>query len=270
MNLKTVIVLFIAIFMVSCGAKKNAKTAEWNYMQNIEQIAKEAANKNIKNTIQPGDQLSIFVTAKDMDVVKPFNQNYSAYETTQSSVTGISSLSIPKNTGPTYLVNSQGIIDFPNVGQINTSLMTVEELKEKLENEISRYVKNPVVNIRLINFVVTVLGEVNRPGDYNIPNGQATIFNALGLAGDISMYGKKDQILIVRTENGEMTNTQINLKDANFINSPFFNLKQGDVIYVPSTEIKEQIAKQNPQTGIYLTIAGLAISSIAIILSVLK
>src|SRR5690606_16017787 len=121
----------------------------------------------------------IFVTAKNMEVVKPFNQ---AYYSSQNSISTTPSSS--NSTEKTYLVNSEGDIDFPILGAINTTDKTLEEVKNDLTQRITAYVKNPTVTVRLANFKVTVLGEVTRPGQYSLPEVNPTLLSAIGIAGD--------------------------------------------------------------------------------------
>ncbi|MCZ2085135.1 MAG: polysaccharide biosynthesis/export family protein [Flavobacteriales bacterium] len=231
-------------------------------MQNVEQIAIETAANSQISTIQKGDQLVVFVSSKDMEVVRPFNQNY--YN--NLAPTSVSS----PNTEKVYLVDSNGNIDFPVLGRLNTEGKTLEQFKSELTNLVSKYVKQPTVTIRLANFKVTILGEVNRPGQYSIPDAQTTLLNAIGLAGDLTLYGKRDDILMVRNENGQMTKARIDLMDSNFINSPYFSLKQGDVIYVSSNKTKEKISRQDPNTGIYIAIAGTVIGLAGIFITIFK
>ncbi|UHO39166.1 polysaccharide biosynthesis/export family protein [Chryseobacterium capnotolerans] len=267
-----ILAISLVFLLVSCKTNQNAQN-DLNYMQNIEQIAVESSAKNSDNIIQAGDQLVILITAKDMNVVKPFNQNYYSSEMIQgnsfagSNTPGQGNASI---SGPTYIVDRNGNIDFPIIGLLNTKDKSLVEFKDELKNKISQYVINPTINVRLANFKVTVLGEVNRQGDYTIANGQATILNALGLAGDLTMYGKRTDILVIRTENGTVTHGRVNLQDANLINSPYFHLKQGDAIIVSSNKTRDLLAKQNPNTGIYLTAVSIGITAIAVVVSLFK
>lgn len=264
--------IFIIFLLVSCKVKENAKN-DLNYMQNIENVAIEASSKNSNSTIQSGDQLVILITAKDMDVVKPFNQNYSSSELIQTnSLAGgnTPNQGLTAISGPTYIVDSEGNIDFPIIGKLNTTGKTLLDFKDKVRSEMTRYVINPTVSLRLANFKITVLGEVTRQGDYVVSNGQATILNALGMAGDLTAYGKRDNVLVIRTENGQISHGKINLQDANLINSPYYNLKQGDAIIVASTNTKDLASKQNPNTGLYLTAASIAITAAAVIVSLIK
>ncbi|MBB4806196.1 polysaccharide export outer membrane protein [Chryseobacterium defluvii] len=263
-----ILAILLVFLLVSCKTNQNAQN-DLNYMQNIEQAAIEASSRNSNSTIQVGDQLVILITAKDMDVVKPFNQNYSSSEIVQpNTMAGGNTPSQGTTTisGPTYTVDTEGDIDFPVLGKLSTTGKSLVEFKNELRDRMTRYIINPTVNVRLANFKITVLGEVNRQGDYTITNGQATIFNALGLAGDLTMYGKRDNVLIVRTEDGKVTHGRINLQDANLINSPYYNLKQGDAIMVYSNNTKDTLAKQNPNTGLYLTAISIAVTAVAVVI----
>lgn len=261
MNKKILISAISAVMLVtSCKTKE--MPSELNYMQNVEQMATETAQKNSSRTIQVGDQLMIFVSAKNMEVVRPFNQGY--YTTQNPAATPA------PNAEKLYLTDSEGAIDFPVLGRISTTDKTIEDVKSELTQRVSTYVKDPTVTVRLVNFKVTILGEVNRPGQYTVPEGQTTLLNALGLAGDLTIYGKREDILMVRNVDGIITKERINLMDANFVNSPYFQLKQGDVIYVSANQTKEKISRQDPNTNLYLAIAGTLIGLAGIFITIFK
>ena len=265
---RTTFLLFFGYLTFLTSCKTVDKANELNYMQNEEQIATEMSITNTRSTIQKGDKLVILVTAKNMDVVKPFNQDYFSSQNSVSSTSPASSSN--SNTEKTYLVNSDGTIDFPVIGAIETSNKTLEDLSGVLTSRISTYVKNPIVTVKLANFKVTILGEVGKPGQYTLTDINPTILNALGLAGDLTMYGKRDNILIVRNVNGETSKERLNLMDSNFINSPFYNLKQGDVIYVSANKTKEKTARLNPNTNIYIAVAGTIIGLAGIFITIFK
>lgn len=266
MNINKILLLFV-FFLALMACKTKDSTSELNYMQNIEEIATQEAIKNTVSTLQSGDQLVIVVTAKDMDVVKPFNQNYSSGEISHTS---LPSSNMPTQgqtniSGPLYTIDSNYEIDFPVLGKLNTSGKTLVEFKNDLRERLNHYIKNPSVNMRVTNYKVTVLGEVAKPGQYMIPDGQTTLLNALGLAGDLTMYGKRDDILIVRNENGHIIKDRINILKADFIQSPYYNLKQGDVIYVSPNQTKEKTAKLDPNMPIYISVAGIVVTILALV-----
>ena len=257
-----IIFSFVLFFLSSCSSKKKL-----DYLQNIESVALEASPKNAISTIQPNDQLVIMVTAKDMDVVKPFNQNFSSGQILQYSLPSGNALSQNQTStsGPTYMVDSQGNIEFPVIGKINTENKSTEELRDILKKEISKYVLNPQVSVKNTNYKITVLGEVNRPGTYNIPEAQTTVLEVLGLAGDLTIYGNREDILVLRNIDGTMTKERIDLTKADFINSPYFNLKQNDVIVVSPNETKQKTSRLDPNAGIYISVASIVVTILALI-----
>ena len=262
---KSIFVLLINLVFIllnSCTSKKKL-----DYLQNIESVALEASMKNAKSTIQPNDQLVIMVTAKDMDVVKPFNQNFSSGQILQYSLpsNNAPAQSQTSASGPTYMVDSQGNIEFPVIGKINTENKTTEELRDILKKEISKYVVNPQVSVRNTNYKITVLGEVNRPGTYNIPDARTTLLEVLGFAGDLTIYGNRTDVLVVRNIDGVMSKERIDLTKADFINSPYFYLKQNDVIIVSPNETKQKTSRLDPNTGIYISVASIVVTILALI-----
>ena len=262
---KSIFVLLINLVFIllnSCTSKKKL-----DYLQNIESVALEASMKNAKSTIQPNDQLVIMVTAKDMDVVKPFNQNFSSGQILQYSLpsNNAPAQSQTSASGPTYMVDSQGNIEFPVIGKINTENKTTEELRDILKKEISKYVVNPQVSVKNTNYKITVLGEVNRPGTYNIPEAQTTVLEVLGLAGDLTIYGNREDILVLRNIDGTMTKERLDLTKADFINSPYFYLKQNDVIIVSPNETKQKTSRLDPNAGIYISVASIVVTILALI-----
>ena len=261
-NIGVIILSLLFILLNSCTSKKKL-----DYLQNIESVALEASTKNAISTIQPNDQLVIMVTAKDMDVVKPFNQNFSSGQILQysSASNNLPTQNQVSTSGPTYMVDSQGNIEFPVIGKINTENKTTEELRDILKKEISKYVLNPQVSVKNTNYKITVLGEVNRPGTYNIPEAQTTVLEVLGLAGDLTIYGNREDILVLRNIDGTMTKERIDLTKADFINSPYFNLKQNDVIVVSPNETKQKTSRLDPNAGIYISVASIVVTILALI-----
>ena len=255
--------IFAVLALFSCKPKADTSS----YLQNIEDTAVQTSIQNAKSSIQVNDELMILVTAKDMDVVKPFNQNYSSRTTNQYTM---GSNNAPMNNqvvaeGPTYLVDSNGNITLNVIGEIKAAGLTLEQLKEDLKAKLSKYIINPIITIRLTNYKITVLGEVNRAGHYIIPDGKTTVLDALGLAGDLTIYGKRENVLVVRNINSEITKGRINLTDSNFINSPYYNLQQGDVIVVSPNETKQKQARLDPNAGIYISVASVILGLLTLI-----
>lgn len=253
--------------LFSCTARQ-----EINYMNDIDNISLENSIKNSRSTLQAGDQLIITVSAKDMDVVKPFNQTYSSNNTiNQYSIPSSNNLqqNVPAS-GPTYFVDTDGNIIFPQIGKVNTRNENIETFRTKLTDLIRAYVKDPVVDVKLVNFKVAILGEVVKPGTYVIPDGNATLLQALGFAGDMTTFGVRNNVLIVRNVDGQITKERVDITSAQFINSPYYYLKQNDMIYVQPNANREKQARVDPNTGLYISVASVIASLVIGVLALTK
>ena len=218
----------------------------------------DAAKTNLK--IQPNDLLTITVSAANIEAVQPFNL----------PVTSAPRVGEPGSVGgnmqlQTYLVDSDGNIEFPVLGTVHVSGLTRQELVEKLKQEISKYVQNPIVNIKIINFQVTVLGEVNRPGTFTVPDERLSLSKALGLAGDLTIYGRRDNVMILREIGDTKEYSYVDLTQSDFLNSPYYYLQQNDVVYVEPNSAQMQGASYNRNASVYISIASVLISLIVVI-----
>lgn len=221
------------LFLTSCKTNR-----QLNYMQDAEEQATEAAIANTSAQIQPGDLLAIEVTAQDMEAVIPFNNG----------------------TAANYIVQTDNSINFPVIGKISTEHQNIETFTQDLQDRMTKYIFKPTVTVRNMNYKVTVLGEVKSPGTFTLPDGQATVLSALGLAGDLTMYGERNNILIVRNENGKLTKHRFDITRSDFINSPYYYLKQNDVIYVNSNQTVAKQSLRDPNTTIYISVASILIT----------
>ncbi|MEM9526804.1 MAG: polysaccharide biosynthesis/export family protein [Bacteroidota bacterium] len=175
--------------------------------------------------IQPNDLLRIEVQSIDPEAALPFNQM-----TTGEGLAQMSAENRQLFRG--YLVDQDGFIDFPVVGRIGVEGRTLESLQEFIRTELQTYLKSPVVNARFLNLKVTVLGEVAQPGVVSLLNSRVTILEAIGLAGDLSDYANRSNILIVREEDGKRSYERLNLQADDVFTSPYYYLQQNDLIYI--------------------------------------
>lgn len=240
----------------SCVSRKKIA-----YFQNMEDLKSEvyAARSDLK--IQPNDLLTITVSAANIEAVQPFNL----------PVTTAPRLGQPGSVGgamelQSYLVDSDGNIEFPVLGTVHVAGHSRQELVEKLKKEIAVYVQNPIVNIKIINFQVTVLGEVNQPGTYTVPDERLSLIKALGLAGDLTIYGRRDNIMILRETGDTKEYKTIDLTQSDFLNSPYYYLQQNDVVYVEPNSAQMQGASYNRNASVYISIASVLISLIIVII----
>jgi polysaccharide biosynthesis/export protein len=172
--------------------------------------------------IQPDDLLEIGVYAEDPAAVAPFTLQGIGIRTKEEN----------NITGNNYLVDREGNIEFPVLGKIHLAGLNVEEARDSLKQRLMRYITKPIVNVRYLNFKFTVLGEVARPATYTLPESSVTVLEAIGLAGDLTNYGNRETILIIREQDGKREFGRVNLRDRSVFASRYFYLKQNDVVYV--------------------------------------
>ena len=205
--------------------------------------------------------LTIVVSAPEQAAAVPFNLTVVGGGDIASTEMRISGSPQLQN----YLVDEEGRINFPILGYIKAAGMTTSSFMQHLTQEIEAYVKDPIVNVRLVNFQVSVLGEVVQPGTFNIPNEHLSLPKALGLAGDLTIYGKRDNVLVMREENGLTTHKYLDLTDGEIINSTFYYLKQNDVVYVEPNSAQRQASSYNRNSSVYISIASVLVSLIVLI-----
>lgn len=243
--IKILFTVFLLQLVASCTSKK-----EIVYFQNLpEELAQlDSVQNNFR--IKPNDILNINVTAYDPSAVKPFNL-------VLQSTSGV----LAQNQG--YLTGADGYINFPVLGKIKAAGLTRAELGEKLTEQISEYILDPIVTINILNFKVSILGAVNSPGTFGVQGERLTLPEAISLAGDLSMYGKRDNILVLRENNGKKEYAYLDLRDAKIMESDFYYLQQNDLIYVEPNNA----AIQSP--GPFGTSARTIISIVSLLVSLI-
>lgn len=217
--------------------------------------------------IQPNDKLSIVVSSRNPELAAIFNLGGSSSSTGEGQ-TGGGALG--------YIVDNEGNIDFPILGLMNVSGMTRAELAVKIKDLLLKkgYLNDAVVTVEFINFKVSVLGEVNSPGTYNITGDKVTVLQALSMAGDLTIYGQRGNVTVMRELNGERTFYAIDLCSVDMFKSPAYNLQQNDIVYVePSQEKARQSTIDNKSvrtTSILISSGSLLISVASLILSIIS
>lgn len=183
--------------------------------------------------IRPNDILQVSVQTLD-----PQSSAMTGAQTTSTyNVQGASSIG-GGSTVQGFLVDKNGNIELPLVGTIKVSGMTTTDAKEAIRTKASVYYKNPVVNVRFANFNISVIGEVNRPAQYTVPNEKASILDAIAMAGDMTIYGKRENVMLIREEDGVKKAIRFDLNKTDIFQNPYFYLRQGDVIYVAPNKAK--------------------------------
>lgn len=248
----------IGIVFFSCKAPKDIV-----YFQNSQHLEEIASSNTFTPVLKVDDVLSIQVSASDMDAARPFNlmQGSTLSEGDGGGNSGGS------GTEPTYLVDENGEIEFPVLGNLKIAGLTRVQIKKLITEKLIVYIKNPIVNVRLKNFKITVIGEVNAPGAYTIPNERITIIEAIGLAGDLTIKGKRTNVMIIREKDGVNTYHRVDLTSKNIFESPVYYLAQNDVMYIEPNESRARVSKTNNNTlGVVLSVFGVMLSGLALIL----
>ncbi len=202
------------IFLSSCANKKNIVY----FQQKIDNIN---SSSYLSESIQKNDILNINVSALDITSIAPFLENNS-----------ITNNNAEQRLIDGYKVNSEGEINLPIIGKIKVEGLTTSNAGKKIEDELSKKIINPVVNVTLLTYRITILGEVNNPGTLTLYNQKINLIQAIGLAGDMTIFGKRKKIKIIREKNGVSTKKIIDITKSDFFDSEYYYLKNNDIIYV--------------------------------------
>jgi polysaccharide export outer membrane protein len=258
--LQKAIPLFLILFLFSCASRKDVV-----YYQGIDEMAPSEKSTSYEIKIQPDDLLMIIVSAEDPEIAAPFNLK---------SVSMVSpskqDLVRSQETMQLYLIDANGFIEFPILGKLKVGGMSRSEVLQLLRQKISVYIKNPIINLRVMNFKVSVQGEVNLPGTYPVASDRITLIEALTMAKDLTIYGKRNNILVIREIDGVKSYNRVDITKTDFINSPFYYLAQNDVVYVEPIKTKINGAAIGPNTGVIISISSLLITLITLIITTTK
>jgi polysaccharide export outer membrane protein len=256
-NFQGFILVVLILFSTSCSTKKVV------YFDGINNVTiRSKFPPNIESEIQINDLLSITVSSANPQASAIFNAPNESTPTTSSATSYGNTLTIG------YLVNLNGDILFPVLGKIHAQGLTKSQLQALLTKQLvdSKQLVDPIVTIRQLNFRVSVLGEVAKPGVYTTPNEKISLLEDLSFAGDITIYGKKDNVLLVREDDkGDKLIVRIDLTSSNLFTSPYYYLKSNDVIYVEPSQNREKKERFAQITPIILSVVSLLIITISAI-----
>lgn len=242
-----------ALALSSCATRKDLA-----YLQNLEPGVAQNYTP-IEQKLEVGDVLGIMVNSQNPELSRPFNAPMVGYYSPEA---GEVSQAAPRLQG--YTIEADGSIVFPVLGRIQAAGQTRLQLAKSIERMLveGNLVRDARVTASLLNFKVLVLGDVLRPGSYDIHSDRVTIFDAIAKAGDINLTARRDNLVVLREENGKRTPYQVDLRDANLLNSPVYYLKQNDVIIVEPNKYKVQTASFNSSNnlGAWLSLVSTATS----------
>lgn len=255
------LLLSVCLFLglLSCKPKQN-----YVYMSNANPQQEIAEYKFIGNHIQVGDELLILVSALDDIAVRPFNLN-----TMQS--TGSDKKVQQSATPSEYVVDENGYINFPILGEILVKGSTHLDLRNALESRLKEYLTDPLVSVSLKNFNISVLGEVKSPGQKTSTTQKINVFQALALAGDMTEYGDRTKVKVIRSQEGAADQViNLDLASANITSSPYYYLQQNDILYVEPDGNKQIAANTNPNRNLWFQIGGAVLGLITVIIAITR
>lgn len=254
------IALLAAGCLSSCVTQK-----QMAYFKSVDAASADSVNTRFHAAEEPriaiGDQLLITVSALDPDAAAPFNLPFVTY-----MAPGSETASTTPNV-QSYIVDKDGYINFPVLGTLHLAGLTKSEAVSLLTDTLAPLLRKPIVNIRFMNWHVTVMGEVNRPGRYAVTDERITILDALAMAGDMTVYGQRDNILLTRENNGKLEFARLSLNNEEIFTSPYFYLQQNDVLYIEPNKVR---AVNSQNLSLYLSMVTTLGSLATVIVSVIN
>jgi polysaccharide export outer membrane protein len=249
-------IIFGILFLFATASCVSTKQSVYFHKQEDGRIQSEFSNT--ESIIQKNDLLSISISSLNPDASLLFNSP-------NTNNTQIAAVSGNQVQAQGYLVDQDGYIQFPILGNIKAEGLTKKGLKATIASEIisRKLLLDPIVNIRFLNYKISVLGEVERPAVYTIPNEKVTIFEALGLAGDITIYGKRNNVMLIREENGDKILKRLDLTNSEIFSSPYYYLRSNDILYVEPNKSKVASSRQ---TNHWLPVIFSAISLMVVVI----
>ncbi len=261
MKIKNLII--IAAMVVALTGCKTATENTLSYFRNLSDapsgVMPQGPEYEIK--IVPEDELSILVTSKVPEASAMFNQPQANYATRGEYNAQVT----PRIQ--TYIVDKQGDIVMPVLGKIHVGGMTTREIEQIITSRVSATVKDPFVRVELMGFFVNVMGEVKNPHRIQVAGERFTLLDVLSAAGDLTEYGERSRVLVIREENGQQTYHRLNLADSNIFSSPYFYMHQNDVVYVEPNQIRIDNSKYNQNNAYKLTVISTIVSAVSVVAS---
>ena len=250
------LVVCMAVFFTACTSTKKII-----YLQDVVPLKQQEIEQKYEVIIHGDDLLAIMVNSRDPELALPFNMPMVSYQ-------------LGSNTGGQqrvlgYLVDTNGNIDFPIFGEIHVEGLTRMQLTELIKNKLIEgdLIKDPIVTVQFLNFKISVMGEVGRPGSFTISGDRITLLEALSMAGDLTIYGRRDRVGVIRENNGKRTILFHDLRSADIFNSPCYYLQQNDIVYVEPNKAKsgQSSINQNNSIGVWVSVISL-LTTIAVLI----
>lgn len=241
-------------------------TKEVVYLQDVIPLKQQDIERKYEVFIHEDDLLAIMVNSKDPELALPFNMPMVTYQ--------IGSEGGGQQRVLGYLVDTNGDIDFPILGKLHVAGLSRLELRDLIKEKLisGDYIKDPVVTVQFLNYKVSVMGEVARPGSFTITGDRITLLEALSMAGDLTIYGRRDRVAVIREENGKRTILFHDLRSSDIFTSPCYYLQQNDIVYVEPNKAKagQRDINQNNSVSVWLSAVSVLAAVASLLVTVLK
>jgi polysaccharide export outer membrane protein len=263
MRLISRIILPLIIILCGCDAQRNVL-----YIQDAATGAEVAIPEDYLIRLKPFDQITVVVNSKKPELAAPFNSStgYNALSTTGSSAT------ISQNNLQVLTIDKEGFITLPIIGKVECNNLTRQQLESAIEERIrtAGYIDDPSVNVRFADLTISIMGEVSRPGRYNIYRDQLTIFEALALAGDMTIFGNRKSVAVIRESDGKNLITRVDLRSAECFSSPCYYLQPNDIVIVSPNRFKAATAEVDQNRSFWISLASTSISLATLVITLVK
>lgn len=260
--MKRILFLVSILSMLLCSCTSSRENLAY-FSVNTPQAQQFAGNTDWQLKIVPDDELMISVTSEVPEATAVYNLPITVTAARESLSDPLST----SGTMQTYIVDKKGDIKFPRLGIIHVEGLTTAQIADELTRRIAEDVEAPYVRVELVNFKVNVLGEVQKPGIVHIPSERFSVLDALAEAGDLTIFGRRDNVTLVREIDGKITYNRLNLNDASLMSSPFYYLQQNDAIYVEPTEARKGAAEYNQNNSYKISVVSTIVSGVSVIAS---
>lgn len=260
MKIKIFFTIAVMALLASCRSNRDMV-----YFQDIDNNPEvlDSLYRSYSVKIKPADELLITVWSEVAEASLIYNLPQVSYAEVGDDAVAVNQKIL------SYVVDNEGFINFPLVGKLKVEGLTTGEVSELLTKEISKDVKDPYVRVQLAKFRVNVMGEVAKPGMQEVKTERYSILDALGAAGDLTQYGRRNDVLLIREENGNRTYHRLDLTSADLLSSPYFYLQQNDVVYVAPNDIRQSNAEYNQNNSYKVQVISTAISAVSVIASLI-
>jgi polysaccharide export outer membrane protein len=264
LSILTLLVMALSVItMTGCVSSKNVA-----YFQNSDSMLVASSRALYDSKIMPKDVLTITVSTVNSAAAEPFNLIVATPMNANLRTTAT------QPTLQSYIVDNEGCVNFPIVGRLHLGGMTKNEAEKYIAGQIAPYMaqsEHPIVTVRSINYKISVLGEVARPGMFTVANEKINVLEALAQAGDLTIYGVRDNVKLVRENaDGKIEFHRLNLNDANLVNSPYYYLQQNDVIYVEPNKVKAQNSTVGTTTSLWFSATSILVSIASLLVNILR